>query len=105
MLYTAIVLIESKVLNKRLIDCAVMINSIIIGINYWMAIITGTSIESYAYEGVGYAGWFFTANELSVIIILLLSIILVNFLEGSEIPTLVAFLFIVSMLPIICTQT
>src|SRR5699024_5251984 len=105
MLYTAIVLIESKVLNKRLIDCAVMINSIIIGISYWMAIITGTSIESYAYEGVGYSGWFFSANELSVIIILLLGILLARFLEGPAISTWVAFLLLVSMLPMIGTKT
>src|SRR5699024_7681096 len=105
MLYTAIVLIESKVLNKRLIDRAVTINSIIIGVSYWLAIITGTSIESYAYEGVGYAGWFFSANELSVIIILLLGILLARFLEGPAISTWVAFLLLVSMLPMIGTKT
>src|SRR5699024_9953744 len=81
------------------------INSIIIGVSYWLAIITGTSIESYAYEGVGYAGWFFSANELSVIIILLLGILLARFLEGPAISTWVAFLLLVSMLPMIGTKT
>src|SRR5690625_2260238 len=94
MLYTAIILIESKVLNKRLIDRAVTINSIIIGVSYWLAIITGTGIESYAYEGVGYSGWFFSANELSVIIILLLGILLARFLEGPALSTWIAFLLL-----------
>src|SRR5690625_3087118 len=105
MLYTAILLIESKVLNKRLIDQAVTINSIIIGGSYWLAIITGTSIESYAYEGVGYAGWFFSANELSVIIILLLGILLARFREGPALSTWIAFLLLVSVLPMIGTKT
>jgi len=105
MLYTAISRIDSKVLNKRLIDQAVTINSIIIGVSYWLAIITGTSIESYAYEGVGYAGWFFSANELSVIIILLLGILLARFQEGPALSTWVAFLLLVSMLPMIGTKT
>src|SRR5699024_8901434 len=83
----------------------VTINSIIIGVSYWLAIITGTSIESYAYEGVGYAGWIFSANELSVIIILLLGILLARFLEGPAISTWLAFLLLVSMLPMIGTKT
>src|SRR5690625_1390791 len=105
MLYTVILLIKRKQLNKRLIDQAVTINSIIIGVSYWLAIITGTSIESYAYEGVGYAGWFFSANELSVIIILLLGILLARFQEGPALSTWVAFLLLVSMLPMIGTKT
>src|SRR5699024_2688593 len=105
MLYTAILLIENKQLNKRLIDQAVTINSIIIGVSYWLAIVTGRSIESYAYEGVGYAGWFFSANELSVILILLLGILLARFREGPAFSTWVAFLLLVSMLPMIGTKT
>lgn len=105
MIYTVILLIESKALNKRLFNQAVTINSIIIGVSYWLAIITGTSFESYAYEGVGYVGWFFSANELSVIIILLLGVILARFQEGSALSTWVAFLLLVSMLLMIGTKT
>src|SRR5699024_12650155 len=66
MVFIVIILINKQLLNQSFIFRATNTITIIIGISYWSAIISGTSINSYTYGESGYSGWFYSANELSV---------------------------------------
>lgn len=105
MIYLSIILIENRILSKALILQSTKIVSLIIGVSYWLAIITGTSINSYSYINKGYSGWFYAANELSVIVLILLGIMIINLKYDKRLTTWLAFIFMLSMLPMVGTKT
>nr|GGG73329.1 membrane protein [Virgibacillus oceani] len=103
--YLSIILFKKYVLDRESFSKATTIVSLIVGGSYWLAIVTNTSINSYQYESVGYSGWFFSANELSVIVIVLLALTLLNLRYNKSILSWLAFVFIFSMVPMIGTKT
>lgn len=105
MIYTVIVLLENKSIHQTLIYRAAKVIAMIIGISYWLAIITQTSIGSYTYEKVGYSGWFYAANELSVTVIIVLALTMINLRYEQTITAWIAFILILSMVPMIGTKT
>lgn len=105
MIYTVIILIDKQMINKSLIFQATTVIAFIIGISYWLAILSGTSINSYTYGESGYSGWFYSANELSVIVIILLGLTIVQLSYQKTLSSWIAFIFILSMLPMIGTKT
>lgn len=75
MLFTVYMLIEKRgALTKETLYRAANLVAIFIGVSYWVAYITNTSMKSYNHGGLGYSGWFFAANELSVTVLILLGI-------------------------------
>lgn len=105
MVYTVMMLLENKTINKAFIYRAVKGISLIIGISYWIAILTKTSIGSYTYEKIGYSGWFYAANELSVTVIILLALTMINLRYEKTMTGWAAFVLILSMIPMIGTKT
>jgi len=105
MIFTVIILIDKQLLNQAFIFKATNIITAIIGISYWLAVITNTGINSYTYGEKGYSGWFYSANELSVIVIILfgLSIVQLSFKKGPS--SWVSFILMLSMLPMVGTKT
>lgn len=73
--------------------------------SYWIAIGTGTSLMSYPYDKSGYSGWFFAANELSVIILILLAFTCVAYFYNQTLFSIIAFSLILSMTPMVGTKT
>lgn len=63
--------IQKPLLPRNLTESAVIAASYIISGSYFIALATRTSFPSYPYGEIGLSGWFFSANELSVITILL----------------------------------
>lgn len=105
MIYTIILLIDNQLLSKSLIFQAAKVIAIVIGSSYWLAILSGTSINSYTYGESGYSGWFYSANELSVIVIILLGLMIAQLSFQKTISSWIAFILILSMLPMIGTKT
>ena len=105
MIFTALFIVDRRLINKGTVLHASSIAAIIMGISYWIAIITKTDIPSYTYIKAGYSGWFYSANELSVIIIILLTLTIIYFHEKRTFLPLIAFSFILSMIPMIGTKT
>jgi hypothetical protein len=105
MIFLAILLVEHNKCRKATLYQATKFVSLIVGISYWLAIATHSSIQSYSYDSIGYAGWFFAANELSVIVIILLGLSISNLLSDHTPTAWLALLLIVSMLPMIGTKT
>lgn len=105
MIFLSILMIEQKRLKKQLLYQAVKIISMIVGTSYWLAIVTDSSIQSYTYDSVGYSGWFFAANELSVMVIILLGLSMSNLLFDQTFTAWLAFILNISMLPMIGTKT
>ncbi|WP_235000457.1 O-antigen ligase family protein [Virgibacillus dakarensis] len=105
MIHASIILLQQRIINKALLYQSAAVVSLIVGISYWLAIMTGTSIDSYRHGSVGFSGWFFSANELSVIVIVLLSLSLVYLWYEQRFRTWLAFILMVSMVPMIGTKT
>lgn len=78
---------------------------IIIGITYWLAFFTNTYTKSYSYIKTGNAGWYFSANELSVIILILFALTLIRFIRKLDTTTILGILLASSVFPMIGTKT
>lgn len=91
--------------EKEKIYKAIQFTTTILASSYWIAIFTGTSMPSYAYDKHGYAGWFFAANELSVIVLILISLMIVIFLYKRSLASLLILSTIISVAPMIGTKT
>lgn len=105
MIYTAIMLLKSKLLDQTFVYQASKFIGLIIGTSYWFAIFTKTSVGSYTYEKIGYSGWFYAANELSVSVIILLTLTMMNLRYERTITAWIAFILMMSMIPMIGTKT
>lgn len=105
MIFSAFIILEKRLVKKDVILQGTAIASIIIGASYWTAILTKTDITSYTYVKAGYSGWFYSANELNVIVIILLTLAIIHFHESRSTLSLIAFSFILSMTPMIGTKT
>lgn len=105
MIYISIVFFQINKVTDEVIYQSTKLIGLIIGISYWVALITKTSFDSYHYGGAGYSGWFYSANELSVIVILLLGLITVNLSKDKSFTAWLAFILILSMVPMIGTKT
>lgn len=97
--------VSIKTVNRLAISQAAVIASAIIGVTYWIAIWTNTSNPSYAYEQAGEAGWFFAANELGVIVLILLAITIYQFHETKKLSTLFVYSLLLTVIPMIGTKT
>ncbi|MDY7044969.1 O-antigen ligase family protein [Virgibacillus sp. M23] len=104
-LFTIIYINQYNWLSKNTLYRATTIVSYIVGITYWIAIITNTSMDSYRYDSSGHSGWFFSANELSVITLILFTIMIINLLQHKRLLNWIAYILILSMLPMIGTKT
>ncbi|NLZ75915.1 MAG: hypothetical protein GX914_05365 [Erysipelotrichia bacterium] len=67
--------LKLKLIDKSDIEKVLFINALIIFSILLISIVTKTSFFSYSYEQKGVIGWFFSANEIGVIIFLLMSVI------------------------------
>lgn len=106
-IYTVLILwIVVKINVNRIISSqAAVIASAIIGVTYWIAIWTNTSNSSYTYENTGDAGWFFAANELGVIVLILLAITIYQFHETKKVSALIVYSLLLTVVPMIGTKT
>lgn len=98
-------LITTKRTRKSVLVKGSTYTAMIVGITFWLAVITGTANNSYAYTKVGTAGWYFAANELSVIALILLALSLVATQVGHTQHGALGGLLIASILPMIGTKT
>src|SRR5699024_572243 len=57
---------------KETIYRAITTVSIIISVSFWIAYLSKTTFSSYSYDKSGISGWYFSANELSAIIVILI---------------------------------
>lgn len=105
MIYTAILLIDNKFIDQTFVYHVAKAISLIIGISYWLAILTGTGTDSYSYVKTGYSGWFYAANELSVTVLILLALTMIAVRRNHTPAAWLAFLLMVSMVPMIGTKT
>lgn len=106
--FSTLIIIRKNVNMANIIYRSIPIVSIIIGTSFWIAFITKTNISSYAYDKAGYSGWFFSANELSSIVLILLSLTIAHLHETNKQNTIIHFIalcFLLSMLPMIGTKT
>ena len=104
-IFIVIILIDKPFLSQSFILRASNVIALIIGISYWMAVLSNTSINSYTYGEKGFSGWFYSANELSVIVIILLGLTITQLSFNKTISSWTSFLLILSMLPMIGTKT
>ncbi|WP_269410420.1 O-antigen ligase family protein [Lentibacillus daqui] len=105
MIHVSILLLKQRILSKATIYRAAAVTSLIVGVSYWLAIATGTGIDSYRYGSAGFSGWFFAANELSVIVIVLLGLSLVHLTYKRTYLSWFSLAFMISMVPMIGTKT
>lgn len=105
MIYSSIFLFNRGKVIKGVIYRAIKIISIIIGVSYWFSIMSRTAFDSYEYGGAGYSGWFFSANELSVIVIVLLGLTVMNLTLDQTLTAWISFILVLSMVPMIGTKT
>lgn len=105
MIFGSIAFVEMNSVTKKLIYQAVKMISLIVGTSYWTALFTKTSFNSYTYGGAGFSGWFFSANELSVMVILLLGLLIINLNTDQTWTAWLAFILIYTMIPMIGTKT
>ncbi|MEN1967766.1 O-antigen ligase family protein [Lentibacillus sp. N15] len=105
MLHVSILLFKQKQLAKVTLYNAIFVVSLIVGSSYWLAIATGSSLNSYHNNKAGFSGWFFSANELSVILLVLLGLSLVHLWYVKTFRTWLAVALLMSMVPMIGTKT
>lgn len=103
-IFTVLLLFSKKIISHEILK-ATEWSAIILGISYWTAILTNTNLQSYKYNKEGYSGWFFSANELSVIVLILLALIICQFHQRKTAKSLIAYLLLLSMTPMIGTKT
>ncbi|WP_213397348.1 O-antigen ligase family protein [Virgibacillus pantothenticus] len=96
---------ERNCVSTRTLYTATTITSYIVGCTYWMAVLTNTSINSYRYDTSGYSGWFFSANELSAITLILFGVMSIQLIQKKQLAHWFAYIIILSMLPMIGTKT
>ncbi|MBY7144642.1 O-antigen ligase family protein [Virgibacillus sp. NKC19-3] len=104
MIFVAMVWMDKRISNSILYQASVLV-SLIVGGSFWLAIITDTSMHSYAYTEIGYTGWFFAANELSVTIVILLGIMTAKLHHDKQWSSWLGFMLMLSIVPIIGTKT
>ena len=105
MIFIVIILMDKQLLNQTFIFKATNVITVMIGISYWLAVMTGTSINSYTYGEKGYSGWFYSANELSVIVLILFGLSITQLSFKKTPSSWVAFILMLSMLPMVGTKT
>lgn len=105
MIYIAIVMIQKQQIHVLSLLRATSYASIIFSLSYWIAILTKTSISSYSFVKVGYSGWFYAANELSVILLILLALTIVHIYFQPSPQPIIAYVLLLFMTPMIGTKT
>lgn len=103
-IFSVLFVLKTRIFSNKVLRATVWA-SMILGVSYWLAILTNTDIKSYAYDKLGYSGWYFSANELSVIVIILFSLVLSQLHKERSYLTLFSFLLLLSMTPMIGTKT
>ncbi|MEI3607588.1 O-antigen ligase family protein [Pseudogracilibacillus sp. SE30717A] len=104
-IFTVLLLLKrKKFINKDVLLRASGYASIIIGASFWIAILTNTNIKSYSYVKTGFSGWFHSANELSVIVIILLTLSIIHYHYEKSPLTILVLTALLSVLPMIGTK-
>lgn len=75
-------LLDRKKIDIKIFEKAIIINAITIALILLIASLTKTSFTSYSREKAGNIGWFYAANEISVIVIIGTSFVLKKALEN-----------------------
>lgn len=97
--------IDFKKIKMNFFLNALQISTFIVSVSFWIAIFTKTSLNSYSYEKEGFSGWFFAANELSVITLILVTFSSLTFLHKNTFISFINFVLILSITPMIGTKT
>lgn len=105
MISLAIHIITTKQIEQIRFLRVVHIALFIVSSTYWLAYFTNTNLSSYAYVKSGYSGWYFSANELSVIILMLFALVLVYFLHTWTNLTTFTIIITLFIFPMIGTKT
>ena len=104
-IFTVLHLLETKRLQVHSILLGGIIAASIIGVSFWLAIFTDTSNLSYRYMKAGYTGWFFSANELGVILLVLLALVLVAYeRKVHPIYAIFSLTLLLSVMPMLGTK-
>lgn len=69
-LFFILIYIRKNFLARAELRRAIVMVGFLIGGSYFLALLTNTSFPSYPYGEIGFSGWFFSANELSVVVLL-----------------------------------
>lgn len=93
-IFFMLVYMRKPLLSGKQLERAILVTSSIISGSYFVALFTRTNFPSYPGEEMGSAGWFFSANELSVIVILLVAALLTI---TRMRPSIVSFMALVSL--------
>lgn len=96
---------EIQDIDIRSLLRVMQIAALITASSYWIAIGTGTSFMSYPYDKSGFSGWFFAANELSTIVLILLTFTFVAFFYKQTWFSFVVVIATLSLTPMIGTKT
>lgn len=105
MIFTALFLIQKNAIKIPLLLKATSIASIIISVSYWTSIFLKVDKASYAYDKLGKSGPFFAANELSVIILILLTSTMLAVIFHPTIYHVIAYVSLITISPMIGTKT
>lgn len=97
--------VRNPLLPRRQTERAIIAASLITGGSYVIALATNTSFRSYPYGEMGFSGWFFSANELSVITILLFASVVTITRQRRTASAYVALFSLAGMGMLIGTKT
>src|SRR5699024_7120002 len=104
-LFFVLIGMQKHMLSRAQLRRAVTFMSLIIGVSYVLAYVTKTSFPSYPHGEIGFSGWFFSANELSVIVILTLAAMLTITRERPTVFSYIALFLLTGVAMFIGTKT
>lgn len=84
---------------------AVNLNGSFVSLLYWIAVFSGTSLRSYPNDNAGLSGWYFAANELSVIVLILFTFALQQLMKVQSWQTVFLPFLLLFIAPMIGTKT
>src|SRR5699024_3557216 len=93
---------------KETIYRAITTVSIIISVSFWIAYLSKTTFSSYSYDKSGISGRYFSANELSAIIVILIGFTIAQVHEKRMDENTLQFctlILLLSLTPMIGTKT
>lgn len=104
-LFFIIVYMRNNLASRIDVSEAIVIMGFFIGGSYFLALLTKTSFPSYPYDEIGFSGWFFSANELSVIVIVSFASVLLIAREEPRIFTFAVLFLLAGTGVLIGTKT
>lgn len=105
MLYTALWLLQKHAIKTSTLLQATSWAAIILAVTYWGAILLKLDQASYAFDKLGSSGPFFAANELSVIVLVLVTSSMIAVIFQPTNLHIIAYLSLFTVIPMIGTKT